>query len=92
MNNRFHSEAKPPLSYDYPVASHKATNKCSDNRKMPLFSRLYPFFGNVSGNLRKVFISGLVFISAGSSVLWFEYTSYLDLGILDTDCRILAVR
>ncbi len=40
MNNRFHSEAKLPWSYDYPLANHLATNKSSANREMPLFSRL----------------------------------------------------
>ena len=45
MNNRFHSEAKLPWSYDYPLANHIATNKSSANREMPLFSRLYPPFG-----------------------------------------------
>ncbi len=51
MNNRFHSEAKLPWSYDYPLANHIATNKSSTNRLMPLFSRLYPSFGY----LRKIF-------------------------------------
>ncbi len=51
MNNRFHSEAKLPWSYDYPLANHIATNKSSANREMPLFSRLYPSFGY----LRKIF-------------------------------------
>ncbi len=32
MNNRFHSEAKLPWSYDYPLANHIATNKSSANR------------------------------------------------------------
>ncbi len=45
MNNRFHSEAKLPWSYDYPLANHTATNKSSANREMPLFSGLYPSFG-----------------------------------------------
>ncbi len=45
MNNRFHSEAKLPWSYDYPLANHIATNKSSANREMSLFSRLYPSFG-----------------------------------------------
>ena len=44
MNNRFHSEAKLPWSYDYPLANHIATNKSSANREMPLFSHLYPSF------------------------------------------------
>ncbi len=39
MNNRFHSEAKLPWSYDYPLANHIATNKSSTNREMPLFPR-----------------------------------------------------
>ena len=43
MNNRFHSEAKLPRSYDYPLANHIATNKSSANHEMPLFSRLYLF-------------------------------------------------
>ncbi len=51
MNNRFHSEAKLPWSYDYPLANHMATNKSSANREVPLFSRLYPSFGY----LRKIF-------------------------------------
>ncbi len=51
MNNRFHSEAKLPWSYDYPLANHIATNKSSANREMPLFSRLYLSFGY----LRKIF-------------------------------------
>ncbi len=45
MSNRFHSEAKLPWSYDYPLANHIATNKSSANCQMPLFSRLYPSFG-----------------------------------------------
>ncbi len=51
MNNRFHSEAKLPWSYDYPLANHIATYKSSANREMPLFPRLYPTFGY----LRKMF-------------------------------------
>ncbi len=51
MNNQFHSEAKLPWSYDYPLASRIATNKSSANREMPLFSRLYHSFGY----LRKIF-------------------------------------
>ncbi len=51
MNNRFHSEAKVPWSYDYPLANHIATNKSSANGEMPLFPRLYPSFGY----LRKIF-------------------------------------
>ena len=51
MNNRFHSEAKLPWSYDHPLANHIATNKSSTNREMPLFSRFYPSFGY----LRKIF-------------------------------------
>ncbi len=43
MNNRFHSEAKLPWSYDYPLANQIAKNKSSANREMPLFSPL-PFF------------------------------------------------
>ncbi len=45
MNNRFHSEAKLPRSYDYPLANHIATNKSSANHEVPLLSRLYPSFG-----------------------------------------------
>ncbi len=45
VNNRFHSEAKLPWSYDYSLANHIATNKSSANREMPLFSHLYPSFG-----------------------------------------------
>ena len=45
MNNRFHSEAKLPWSYDYPLANHIATNKSSASREMTLFSRLYPSLG-----------------------------------------------
>ncbi len=44
-NNRFHSEAKLPWSYNYTLANHIATNKSFANREMPLFSRLYPSFG-----------------------------------------------
>ncbi len=51
MNNRFHSEAKLPWSYDYPLANHITTYKSSTYREMPLFSRLYPPFGY----LRKIF-------------------------------------
>ncbi len=51
MNNRIHSEAKQPWSYDYPLANHIAANKSSANREMPLFSRLYPSFGY----FRKIF-------------------------------------
>ncbi len=51
MNNRFHSEAKLPWSYDYPLANHIGTNKSSANREMPLLSRLYTSFGH----LRKIF-------------------------------------
>ncbi len=51
MNNRFHSEAKLPWSYDYSLANHIATNKNSTNREMPLFSRFYPSFRY----LRKIF-------------------------------------
>ncbi len=51
MNNRFHSEAKLPWSYDYPLANHIATNKSSANRERPLFTRLYPSFMY----LRKIF-------------------------------------
>ena len=51
MNNRFHSEAKQPWSYDFPLANHIATNKSSAaNREIPLFSRLYPSFGLSSEN------------------------------------------
>ncbi len=52
MNNRFHSEAKLPWSYDYPLANHIATNKSFANREMPLFSHLYPSLGY----LRKIFL------------------------------------
>ncbi len=45
MNNRFHSEAKLPWSYDYPLANHFARNKSYANREMPLFSRLCPSSG-----------------------------------------------
>ncbi len=45
MNNRFHSEAKLPCSYDYPLANHIATNKSPANRELLLFSRLCPSFG-----------------------------------------------
>ncbi len=51
MNNRFHSEAKLPWSYDYPLANYIATNKSCANREMPMFSRLYPSFGY----FRKIF-------------------------------------
>ncbi len=51
MNNRFHSEAKLPWSYDHPLANHIATNKSSANREMPQFLRRYPSFGY----LRKIF-------------------------------------
>ncbi len=51
MNNRFHSEAKIPWSYDYPLGNHIATYKSSTDREVPLFSRLYPFFRY----LRKIF-------------------------------------
>ncbi len=50
MNNRFHSEAKLPWSYDYILANHSVTNKSSAN-EMLLFSRLYSSFGY----LRKLF-------------------------------------
>ncbi len=42
LTNRFHSEAKLPWSYDYPIANPIATNNSSANREIPLFSRLYP--------------------------------------------------
>ncbi len=45
MNNRFHSEAKLPWSYEYPLANHFAANKNSANREKPLFLRLCPSFG-----------------------------------------------
>ncbi len=51
MDNRFHSEAKLPWLYDYPLANHIATYKSSTNREMSLFSRIYPSFGY----LRKIF-------------------------------------
>ncbi len=54
INNRFHSEAKQPWPYDYPLANHIATNKSSANRDMTLFLRLYPSFGY----LRKSFPPG----------------------------------
>ncbi len=55
MTNRFHSEAKLPWSYDYPLANHIATNKSSANREMPLFSAftlLSCIFGKFSRQLR----------------------------------------
>ena len=54
FNNRFHSEAKLPWSYDHPLANHIATNKSSANREMPLFCRLCPCFGCP----RKIFRQG----------------------------------
>ena len=45
MNNRFHSEAELPWSYDYPLANHIATYKSSAHRDVPLFSRHYLFSG-----------------------------------------------
>ncbi len=44
MNNRFHSEAKLPWSWDYPLANHIATYKSSTNCEVPLYSRPLPFF------------------------------------------------
>ncbi len=40
INNWFHSEAKLPWSYDYPLANHIVTNKISANREMPLLAPL----------------------------------------------------
>ena len=50
MNNRFHSEAKLPWSYDYPLANHNATNKSPANREMSLFFAPLPLFRVSSEN------------------------------------------
>ena len=52
MNNLFHSDAKLPSSYDYPLTNDIATNQSSTNHEMPLFSRLYSSLGY----LRKIFL------------------------------------
>ncbi len=43
MNYRFHSEAKLPWSYDYPLANHIVINNSAANREVPVFVAL-PFF------------------------------------------------
>ncbi len=48
--HRFHSKAKLPWSYDYPLANHIAINKSSANHEMPLFSRLYRSLWYLSEN------------------------------------------
>ncbi len=51
INNRIHSEAKIPRSYDYPVANHIATNKSSANHEMTCFrafTLLLGIFGKCS--------------------------------------------
>ncbi len=50
MNNRFHSEAKLPWLYDYPVASHTATYKSTANREVSLGFAPLPFFRVSSEN------------------------------------------
>ncbi len=50
MNSQYHSEAKLPWSYDYPLANHIAKNNSYANREMPLSLPL-PFFRVSSENL-----------------------------------------
>ncbi len=52
MNNCFHSEAKLPWSYDYPLANHIATNKSSANREMPLF-RAFTLLSGIFGKFSR---------------------------------------
>ncbi len=60
MNNRFHSEAKLPWSYDYPLANHIATNKAPPIVRCPClraFTVLSGMFGKFSrqGNIPVLF-------------------------------------
>ena len=66
MNNLFHSEAKLPWSYDYPLANKIAANKSSANCEMPLFSHLYPYFVY----LRKIFPPRGLKYSILDKVIW----------------------
>ncbi len=70
MNNRFHSEAKLPWSYNYPLANHIAINKSSANREMPLFRafallsgifKIFPPRG-LKYSLLRVYYSNLVWL------------------------------